>query len=104
LIGTVPSLASQRKIMIHCFCIVDKIRIKFDFTEYITHATGTLRQKWLSELYSKNAMICITKHNTLEGMILPINSSKEPTDSSNILPEQQKKESDEEEPNTKFQG
>jgi hypothetical protein len=104
LIGTIPSPAAQRKIMIHCFCIVDKIRMIFPFTKYITHITGTLRQKWLSELYTKNALECITKHNTLEGMILPINSPKEPTDSSNILPEQQKKESNEENPNTEFQG
>ena len=74
-----PNLANQlppvhvaRTMIVHCFCVMDKLRTEYKFTPYTDMLKGDdpLMPKFLPELFMKKALECIKEHNTLSGLII----------------------------------
>ena len=74
-----PNLANQlppvhvaRAMMVHCFCVMDKLRTDYKFTPYTDMLKGDnpLMPKFLPDLFMKKALQCIKEHNTLSGLII----------------------------------
>ena len=109
LIGQIPSYASQREMMIHCFCVMDKIRKEFKMEEY---QKLVYDPEWVGNLFMTRAMECVAKEKTLPSFFATVkpndNETKivipdESIDSKDELPSQKPKES-EEDSTTIFQG
>ena len=82
LIGTLPPPPTQRKMLEHCFCVLDKIRKEFDITKYIDNVYNS---EWTGNLFMVKAIECVNDGNTLDGII-----ELQPTDNdtkTNIPPE-----------------
>jgi len=74
-----PNLANQlppvhvaRAMVVHCFCVMDKLRTQYKFTPYSDMLKGDnpLMPKFLPELFMKKALQCIKEHNTLSGLVV----------------------------------
>ena len=74
-----PNLANQlppvhivRAMVVHCFCVMDKLRTQYKFTPYADMLKGDnpLMPKFLPELFMKKALQCIKEHNTLSGLVV----------------------------------
>jgi hypothetical protein len=74
-----PNLANQlppvhivRAMVVHCFCVMDKLRTQYKFTPYSDMLKGDnpLMPKFLPDLFMKKALQCIKEHNTLSGLII----------------------------------
>ena len=121
LIGQVPDPPAQRQMLIHCFCVMDRIRNEIPIEEY---QKLVYDQEWVGNTFLKKALECVKKEKTLpsfftikedeEIKITPIpkvtddNETKKvipekPEDSKDELPSQKPKES-EEDSTTIFQG
>ena len=121
LIGQVPDPPAQRQMLIHCFCVMDRIRNEIPIEEY---QKLVYDQEWTGNIFLKKALECVKKEKTLpsfftikedeEIKITPIpkvtddNELKKvipekPEDSKDELPSQKPKES-EEDSTTIFQG
>ena len=117
LLGQIPTLAAQRQMMEHCFCVMDKIRHEIKLEEYIKKV---LDPEWGGNTFMLKAMECVNKYKTLPSfftnIIEPPPDNKTTTndnekkvipekseDSKDELPSQKPKES-EEDPTTIFQG
>ena len=115
LIGTEPPPDAQRKMLVHCYCILDKIRVQYTFVEYFKRISNPVSQDWIGTYFMAKALECVKDYNTLEGIIIvkdlsdnqtitkpeqSIEDSKEEVP----LPKQPVEESEDEEPNTLFQG
>jgi len=104
----------QRMMLIHCSCILDKIRLQYTFVEYFKLFANPSVQGQFSDFIMKKAVECVRDHQTLEGLIkpddLPNNQTtikpEEPKDTKeeDPLPKQPTEEPRDEEPNTLFQG
>ncbi len=67
LIGSIPPPPTQRAMIEHCFCVLDRIRIQHSFTEfsklvYDINVTGTL--------FMEKALSCVQENKTLKGIII----------------------------------
>ena len=121
LIGQAPNPMAQRQMLIHCFCVMDRIRNEIKIEEY---QKLVYDQEWVGNTFLKKALECVKKEKTLpsfftikedeEIKITPIpkvtddNETKKvipekPEDSKDELPSQKPKES-EEDSTTIFQG
>ena len=113
LVGRRPPPDVQRTMLVHCSCILDKIRVQYTFAEYYKRF-----REWKPAKYGafimKKAIECVRDHHTLGGLIkidnLPDNQTttkpEEPKDTKEEepLPKQPVEESEDEEPNILFQG
>ena len=117
LYGQIPTLAAQRQMAEHCFCVMDKIRHEIKLEEYIKKV---LDPEWGGNTFMLKAMECVNKYKTLPSfftnIIEPPPDNKTTTndnekivipekseDSKDELPSQKPKES-EEDSTTIFQG
>ena len=121
LIGQMPDPPAQRQMIIHCFCVMDRIRNEFKIEEY---QKLVYDQEWVGNTFMKKALECIKEEKTLPSFFViqgdeiikptPIpkvtddNETKKvipekPEDSKDELPSQKPKES-EEDSTTIFQG
>ena len=117
LIGSMPPPQTQRKMVEHCFCVLDRIRIQYSYVEYVQSVTN---QTMLSTLYYTTALTCVSENNTLNGIMIlepkdnetmeenkipktPI-KPKEPQDSKEESSPDQPKEESNGLPETIFQG
>ena len=121
LIGQTPDFAAQRQMIIHCFCVMDKIRKEFKIEEY---QKLVYDPEWTGKTFMKKALECVKKEKTLPSFFViqedekikptPIpkvtddNETKKvipekPEDSKDELPSQKPKES-KEDSTTIFQG
>jgi len=117
LYGQIPTLAAQRQMAEHCFCVMDKIRHEIKLEEYIKKV---LDPEWGGNIFMLKAMECVNKYKTLPSfftnIIEPPPDNKTTTndnekivipekseDSKDELPSQKPKES-EEDSTTIFQG
>jgi hypothetical protein len=121
LIGQIPSYASQREMMIHCFCVMDRIRKEFKIEDY---QVKVYDPEWTGNTFMIKAMECVGEDKTLpsffvmqEGGIKKYNIEdnktitipnlkaipKEEIEDLKESPDQQQKESDSL-PETIFQG
>ena len=114
LLGQAPNVMAQRQMVVHCFCVVDKIRNEHTLEEYFEKV---LDPSWTGNLFMLKAMECVREWQTLPlffttdlptdnktitpEKLIPDNSSS--TKDGESLPDQQQKEF-KEEPPLNFQG
>ena len=67
LIGQVPPLIIQRQMVIHCFCVLDKVRAEFPFKKYIKLLK---KRDAVGDLFMKKAYECIDEFDTMRGIII----------------------------------
>jgi hypothetical protein len=111
LLSQMPTLAAQRQMMEHCFCVMDKIRKENKVEEYRKEVRDP---EWGGNLFMLKAMECVNEYHTLPSFFTKIIETpsdnetnkvipKESGDSKDELPSPKPKES-EEDPATIFQG
>jgi len=108
LLGQIPTLAAQRQMMEHCFCVMDKIRKENKVKEY---RKKVLDPEWGGNLFMLKAVECVGEYETLPSFFMKMpndNETKkvipeESEDSKDELPSQKPKES-KEDSTTIFQG
>ena len=66
LIGIIPPPQTQRAMIEHCFCVLDRIRKDYSFVEYIKIAPN---EQMIGNLYYETALKCVTENSTLQGII-----------------------------------
>ena len=62
LLGQVPNIMAQRQMVVHCFCVVDKIRNEHTLEEYFKKV---LDPQWSGNLFMIKAMECVKEWQTL---------------------------------------
>ncbi|MDP7365815.1 MAG: hypothetical protein QGH83_00935 [Candidatus Pacebacteria bacterium] len=67
LIGSIPPPQTQRAMVEHCFCVLDRVRIQHSFTEfsklvYDINVAG--------KLFMDKALKCVKENKTLNGIII----------------------------------
>jgi len=104
LLGQSPNIMAQRQMVVHCFCVVDKIRNEHTLEEYFEKV---LDPSWTGNLFMLKAMECVREWQTLPlffttnlpatpEKLIPDNSSS--TKDAESLPDQKQKEFKEESP------
>ena len=119
LLGQIPTLAAQRQMMEHCFCVMDKIRKENKVEEY---KKKVIDPEWGGNTFMLKAMECVNEYKTLpsfftsiietppDNKTIPNNNDKivtpedKPKDSPEEPPGQKPKESKNGLPATIFQG
>ena len=109
LIGQIPGLASQRQMIVHCFCVMDRIRKEIKIEEY---QKLVYDQERVGTLFTTKAVECIKEEKTLPSFfgkqtIETDNSTIVPngeTEDSKVESPDQKQEESEASPQTIFQG
>jgi len=119
LLNQIPTLAAQRQMMEHCFCVMDKIRKENKVKDY---QKKVLNPEWGGNLFMLKAMECVREYKTLPSFFtsiigtppdnetIPNNNDKivtpedKPKDSQDEPPGQKPKESKDGLPATIFQG
>ena len=114
LLSQIPTLAAQRQMMEHCFCVMDKIRKENKVEDYRKKVRDP---EWGGNIFMLKAMECVNKYKTLPSFFTKIietpsdNETNNPTvvpdgeteDLKEESPDQQQEES-EGSPQTIFQG
>ena len=109
LIGQMPNYQTQRQMIMHCFCVMDRIRKEIKIEEY---QKLVYDPEWTGNLFMTKAMECVAEEKTLPSFFTTKtpndNETKivipdESIDSKDELPSQKPKES-EEDSTTIFQG
>ena len=120
LLGQSPGWRSQRQMVEHCFCVMDRIRKEITIKEY---QKRVFEQEWTGNLFMSKALECVKEEKTLPSFFViqgdtgikiaptPDNETKkenkiiikEPKDSQEESPDQKQEES-EGSPQTIFQG
>jgi len=101
LIGQIPTIAAQRQMVEHCFCVMDKIRHEIKLEEYLKKV---LDPEWGGNTFMLKAMECVNKYKTLPSFftkIIETPSDNETTTNDNdkiVTPEDKPKDSQEESP------
>ena len=67
LLGSIPPPQTQRAMIEHCFCVLDRIRIQYSYIEYIQLAVN---QPKIGNLYYTTASKCVSDHGTLRGIMI----------------------------------
>ena len=67
LIGQTPPPMIQRQMVIHCFCVLDKVRAEFPFKKYIKLLE---KRDAVGDLFMKKAYECIDEFDTMRGIII----------------------------------
>jgi hypothetical protein len=62
LLGQAPNIMAQRQMVVHCFCVVDKIRNEHTLEEYFKKV---LDPQWSGNLFMLKAMECVREWQTL---------------------------------------
>jgi hypothetical protein len=104
LIGQMPNYQSQRQMIIHCFCVMDKIRKEFKMEEYQKLVYDS---EWVGNLFMIRAMECVKEQKTLPSFFTTDNKTITiPEGKLNDSPESPDQQEEESEgiPETIFQG
>ena len=110
LIGQIPTIAAQRQMVEHCFCVMDKIRHEIKLEEYLKKV---LDPEWGGNTFMLKAMECVNEYHTLPSFFTKIIETlndkivipeDKPKDSQDEPPGQKPKESKNGLPATIFQG
>ena len=112
LIGQTPGWKSQRQMIEHCFCVMEKIRKEIKIEEY---QKKVFNQEWAGNLFMSKALECVKEEKTLPSFFAirgeegiksvptPKGPDGETEDSEEESPDQKQEES-EGSPQTIFQG
>ena len=95
LYGQMPTLAAQRQMMEHCFCVMDKIRKENKVGEYRKKVADP---EWGRNLFMMKAMECVNKYKTLPSFFTKI---IETSNDKMVIPEDKPKDSQDEPPGQK---
>ena len=95
LLGQIPTLAAQRQMMEHCFCVMDKIRKENKVEEYKKKVRDP---EWGGNIFMLKAMECVNKYKTLPSFFTKITGT--PNDKI-VIPEDKPKDSQDEPPGQK---
>ena len=107
LIGQTPGWQSQRQMIVHCFCVMERIRKEITIKEY---QKNVFNQEWTGNLFMTKALECIKEEKTLpsffviegEKGIKSIPTPKEmETENSIVVPDGETEDSKEESPDQK---
>ena len=104
LYGQMPTLAAQRQMMEHCFCVMDKIRHEIKLEEYKKKVADP---EWGRNLFMMKSMECVNKYKTLPSFftnIIQAPSDNETITNNNdkiVTPEDKPKDSQDEPPGQK---
>ena len=107
LIGQTPGWQSQRQMIVHCFCVMERIRKEITIKEY---QKNVFNQEWTGNLFMTKALECIKEEETLPSFfviqgdrgIKPIPTPKEmETENSIVVPDGETEDSQEESPDQK---
>ena len=80
LLWQVPNIMAQRQMVVHCFCVVDKIRNEHTLEEYFEKV---LDPSWTGNLFMLKAMECVREWQTLPLFF----TTDLPTDNKTVTPE-----------------
>lgn len=64
---TSPPMVVQRQMVVHCFCVLDKIRAQFPIKEYMKYVLSGIN---LGELFMKKSYDCMREYDTMSGIII----------------------------------
>ena len=64
LLGHRPNVMAQREMVVHCFCVVDKIRKELTLEEYIKMVRDP---DWSGDIFMTKAVECVKEWQTLPG-------------------------------------
>ena len=95
LYGQMPTLAAQRQMMEHCFCVMDKIRKENKVEEYKKKVRDP---EWGGNIFMLKAMECVNKYKTLPSFFTKI---IETSNDKMVIPEDKPKDSQDEPPGQK---
>jgi len=107
LIGQTPGWQSQRQMLVHCFCVMERIRKNIKIEEY---QKKVFDQEWTGNTFMTKALECIKEEKTLpsffviegERGIKSIPTPKEmETENSIVVPDGETEDSKEESPDQK---
>ena len=109
LLGQPPTMQAQRQMIVHCFCVMDRIRKEIKIEEYQKLVYSS---EWIGTLFTTKAAECIKEEKTLPSFfgkqtIETDNSTIVPngeTEDSKVESPDQKQEESEGSPQTIFQG
>ena len=86
LYGQIPTLAAQRQMMEHCFCVMDKIRKENKVGEYRKKVADP---EWGRNLFMMKSTECVNKYKTLPSFFTKIIET--PSDNETITNDNEKK-------------
>ena len=107
LIGQTPGWKSQRQMIVHCFCVMERIRKEITIKEY---QKKVFDQEWTGNTFMAKALECVKEEKTLpsffviegEKGIKSIPTPKEmETENSIVVPDGETEDSQEESPDQK---
>ena len=102
LLGQIPTLAAQRQMMEHCFCVMDKIRKENKVKEY---RKKVLDPEWGGNLFMLKAMECVGEYKTLPSFFASIieipSDNKTKKENKIIIKPEESQDSPEESPDQK---
>ena len=114
LLGQTPGWRSQRQMLEHCFCVMDRIRREISIEEY---QKRVFEQEWVGNIFLTKAFECVKEEKTLSSFFviqgddeietIPNNPVEVPdgeTEDSKEESLDQKQEESEGSPQTIFQG
>ena len=72
LLAKTPPPHIARIMTVHCFCVLDKLRIAFKYSEYVEYINKDSQTKpeLIPKLFMDKSLMCIREHQTLQGLIL----------------------------------
>ena len=107
LIGQTPGWQSQRQMLEHCFCVMERIRKNIKIEEYLKNV---FNQEWTGNLFMTKALECVKEEKTLPSFFIiegdkgikskPVPKEKE-TDNPAVVPDGETDDSQEESPDQK---
>ena len=62
LIGQNPNPLAQRQMVVHCFCVLDKIKEEVTIEEY---QKNVFDEQWTGDIFLSKALECVKKEKTL---------------------------------------
>ena len=98
LLNQIPTLAAQRQMMEHCFCVMDKIRKENKVEEY---KKKVLDPEWGGNTFMLKAMECVNEYKTLPSFFAKIIETPLDNNDKIVIPEDKPKDSQDEPPGQK---
>jgi len=107
LIGQTPGWQSQRQMLVHCFCVMERIRKNIKIEEY---QKKVFDQEWTGNTFMAKALECVKEEKTLPSFFViegekGIKSIPKPkemeTENSIVVPDGETEDSQEESPDQK---
>ena len=97
LYGVPPGFESSRQMLVHCFCVMDRIQKQVTIAEYQKRVFET---DWVGQLFMGKALECVKEEQTLPSFfkMLPDNETKDDHGIQSVIPKVKPKDSQEESP------